>query len=151
MKAPLALRILVGARPPMFLKGCCFVRAITGSEYCLLEERIRPPELGSLSRAQLSKGNAIDSKHQEDFYNPFILTQIESHARKDFHLDDTIIICMFKTCFFITIQHLHCFKVRPPSPAEKKVKTLDRNRWAPMYMQCTHTTHTCSLLPDDRR
>jgi hypothetical protein len=40
----------------MFLKGCCFVRAITGSEYCLLEERIRPQELGSLSRAQLSKG-----------------------------------------------------------------------------------------------
>jgi hypothetical protein len=119
----------------MFLKGCCFVRAITGSEYCLFEERIRPPELGSLSRAQLSKGNAIDSKHQEDFYNPFILTQIESHARKDFLLDDTIIICMFKTCFFITIQHLHCFKVRPPSPAEKNVKTLDRNRWAPMYMQ----------------
>jgi len=119
----------------MFLKGCCFVRAITGSEYCLFEERIRPPELGSLSRAQLSKGNAIDSKHQEDFYNPFILTQIESHARKDFLLDDTIIICMFKTCFFITIQHLHCFKVRPPSPAENKVKTLDRSRWPPMYMQ----------------
>ena len=82
----------------MFLKGCCFVRAITGSEYCLLEERIRPPELGSLSRAQLSKGtqsfffcNAIDLKHQEDFYNPFILTQIESHARKDFLLDDILL------------------------------------------------------------
>jgi hypothetical protein len=55
----------------MFLKGCCFVRAITGSEYYLLEERIRPPELGNLSRVEghtmFFFCNAIDLKHQEDF------------------------------------------------------------------------------------
>jgi hypothetical protein len=61
----------------MFLKGCCFVRAITGSEYYRLEERFRPPELGNLSHAELPQAveghtmvffcNAIDLKHQEDF------------------------------------------------------------------------------------